>query len=223
MVKPPDVVFETTTLAEQVYHHLLERISTGVYVSGQRLPERELVASLGVSRTPIREALLRLSEYGLVDFEGRVAMVRRLSLGDVRNLYQVRRVLELEAVRLACGRITADDFAGWAAADPVDVASNDSTEYAAQCHRLDALIHRTIAERAGNSLLAHKLRKLHHRVLLVCRPSPGRLNELRAIMAAFRANDRRDARRAMLVHLKAAYRIQRQTAKSSRPSAAYAA
>jgi DNA-binding GntR family transcriptional regulator len=206
-------LFTTATLATQVYDHLLRQISSGALPPGQPLREVELSQQLGVSRTPVREALLRLTEYGLVEGEGRSARVRRPTAAEVVHLFQVRRALEREAVRLACGRLTAADFARLAAADPNELADTD--EFEAACYRFDLELHRTIAERCGNPLLAAKLRKLHDRVQLVHKPVADRrsrlareLAEHRAIIAALRAGDRRAARRAVCEHLAAACRSQ---------------
>src|SRR5690348_16229393 len=111
-------VFKTATLADLVYEYLLRRISTGAYTAQAPLRELDLVARLGVSRSPIREALLRLTEHGLVEVVGRSARVRSLNPEDLLHVYQVRKVLEGEAVRLACGRLSAEDFARLEALTP---------------------------------------------------------------------------------------------------------
>lgn len=208
--------FSSTSLATQVYDHLLRKIATGDYQPGHLLRESELSEELGVSRTPVREALLRLIEYGMVEGTGRSAQVRRMSTSDVVHLFQVRRALELEAVRLACGKLTSDDFARLAAADPGE--PTDDPEFAHACQRFDFELHRTIAERSGNPLLALKIRKLHDRVQLVCRPTVERLIEHRVIIEALRAEDCRASRRAMARHLTLACRSQlKQLRKAARP------
>lgn len=221
----PPAALTTATLATQVYEHLLRQISTGFYPPGQPLREADLSDQLGVSRTPIREALLRLTEYGLVEGEGRSARVRCLTADEVVHLYQVRRALELEAARLACGRLTDDDFARLAAADPNELA--DSDEFEAACYRFDMALHRTIAERSGNPLLAQTLRRLHDCVQLVHKPVADRrsrlareLAEHRAIIAALRAEDRRAARRAVSEHLAAACRTQVRCIQAAAPAGA---
>src|SRR5204863_2411124 len=74
--------------------------------AGGRLVTRELAQRFAVSHTPIREALITLAGIGIVDLlPNRGAVVRRVSRQEVREVCQVRRVLECEAARLACGRI----------------------------------------------------------------------------------------------------------------------
>jgi DNA-binding GntR family transcriptional regulator len=224
-VMPADPVsFSTATLASQVYEHLLRQISTGAYRPGHPLVERDLVVELGVSRTPIREALLRLTDYGLVEGEGRSARVRQLTPAEVIDLYRVRRSLETEAVRQACGRLTPDDFARLDAAAPAGVA--DSDEFEAACYRFDMELHRTVAERSGNPLLARMLRQLHDCVQLVHKPVADRrgrlvreLEQHRAIVAALRAGDAAAARRAMLAHLRTSCQTQVRCLSAADPAA----
>ena len=100
------------TLSRQVYDHLLRRIFDGGLVSGSPLREVDLAARLGVSRTPIREALGRLAEYGVVETRpNHGAIVRRLGRDELVHLHQVREALEGMAAEMACGRLDEDDFA----------------------------------------------------------------------------------------------------------------
>lgn len=207
-------MFTTTTLADQVYEHLLRQISTGAYPARAPLRELDLVAQLGVSRTPIREALLRLAEYGLVEIAGRGARVRCLSEQDVVHIYQVRKALEAEAVRLACGRLTPADFARLEALRPAG-RDADSPEFEAACFELDRELHRLVAERSGNPILAQELRKLHDLVQLVHKPVADRrgrlareLREHLQIIAALKAGDRAAGRKALLEHLRSACKTQ---------------
>jgi DNA-binding GntR family transcriptional regulator len=204
-------LFQTRTLADQVYDHLLRQISTGVFPPGTPLRELDLVAQLGVSRTPIREALLRLAEYGLLEMAGRSVQVRRLSPEDVQHVFQVREALEGEAIRQACGRLTAEDFTRLETL--VADCGEATPDRVAACIELDITLHRLIALRSGNPILAREIRKLHDLMQLAHKQvaDSGRLaRELhchRAIIAALRAGDRRGSCRALLGHL----RLARQT------------
>lgn len=202
----------STPLSTQLYDRILARISTGVYPPGKQLKELELCKEFNVSRTPLREALFRLVDYGVVENTGRIARVAVLSERDVKELFEVRRVLELEAIRLACGKLTADDFELLDKSDPGEY--RDSPEFVVACQNFDLQLHRMIGARSGNGLLARKLRKLHDRVQLVCRPTVERLHEHREIVAALRAGDRRAAIRAMKVHLGLALKSQLKKASS---------
>ncbi|MFN9716000.1 MAG: GntR family transcriptional regulator [Planctomycetota bacterium] len=211
----------TSTIAEQAYHCILERISTGVYRSGYVLKEQELSEELGISRTPIREALQHLVQYGLVEEFGRSLRVRILGPDDVFHLYQVRRLLELEAVRLAFGRLTEEDFERLDACDPGEIS--DTPEFVQACQQFDLELHRTISERSGNPLLAFKIRKLHDRVQLVCRPTTQRLVEHREIIAALKGDDCQAAVQAMANHIDSALRSQMASAIQDMPPESFGA
>src|SRR5918994_7649165 len=87
-----------------------EAIIDGRLAPGQRLKEEELARELGMSRTPVREALLMLQSEGLVEsIPRRGATVRSYAVGDLDDVYQLRALLEGYAARRAAGRISADD------------------------------------------------------------------------------------------------------------------
>src|SRR5579884_3733200 len=207
-------VFKTVTLADQVYEYLLRRISTGVYPPKSPLREPDLVERLGVSRSPIREALLRLTEHGLVEAVGRSARVRNLSAEDLVHIYQVRKALEGEAIQLACGRLTPDDFARLQALVPREQGCA-TPEFESACFELDHELHRLIAERSGNPILAQEMRKLHDLVQLVHKPVADRhdllsreLREHLQIIDRLKAGDRAGSRKALLEHLRLACKSQ---------------
>ena len=89
-----------------------EAIIHGRLSPGQRLKEEELARELGMSRTPVREALLMLQSEGLVELlPRRGATVRSYALDDLDDTYQLRAVLEGYAARRAATRISAEDVA----------------------------------------------------------------------------------------------------------------
>ena len=102
------VVDETTQWrgkAEAAYEQLRTDIEDGVLEAGRELPETELVAYTGASRTPVREAVRRLAAEGLVDLLPRRApTVSRISLRSARALFDFRRLLEPESIRLVAER-----------------------------------------------------------------------------------------------------------------------
>lgn len=95
-------------LREWVCKKLKQRIVNGTLVPGQRLVERDIAEQLHVSRVPVREALRTLESEGLVTAEpgSRSMIVRRLSLRDVNELFDVREALEVFAARQAAVRAT---------------------------------------------------------------------------------------------------------------------
>lgn len=93
-------------LADQVYHTLRDYLGSRVLRPGQPLQEASLAARLGVSRTPVREALSRLLSEGLISVEGRSFMVPILSDVDVDEIYQLRGILEPAALALVAKLIS---------------------------------------------------------------------------------------------------------------------
>jgi DNA-binding GntR family transcriptional regulator len=86
-------------LGDQVYLALRANLRNGKILPGYPLQEVQLAAQLGVSRTPVREALTRLASEGLVCSDGRSFAVPELNLQNVDDIYEVRFLLEPEAVR----------------------------------------------------------------------------------------------------------------------------
>jgi DNA-binding GntR family transcriptional regulator len=201
------------TLADQVYDHLLRGISSGELSPSTPLRELELVAVLGVSRTPIREALARLAEYGLVEvLSNRTTYVRRLSKRAVVQIYAVRQVLERLAVRLACPRLTAEDLRRLEALVP-EPTRRRTEAFVNACYEFDIELHRTIASASDNPILAAEIRKLHDLIQLVHKPVADRgqrlnreLEQHKKILDCLKARDRAGCARALVEHLRAACR-----------------
>ena len=86
--------FKTISLATQVFEKLEDDIITGVYPRGEILTELKMVEQLGVSRTPIREALRRLEEERLIAESGKGSVVLGITLEDLVDLMEVRQRIE---------------------------------------------------------------------------------------------------------------------------------
>jgi DNA-binding GntR family transcriptional regulator len=98
------------SVVDQVHADLLERIVAGELAPGSRLRQEALAAELGVSRTPLREALARLVSEGLVEFvPNRGATVARRDFNDMNQAWRARLVLEPGAARLAAERRDAKE------------------------------------------------------------------------------------------------------------------
>lgn len=97
--------------ATDAYHLIRRAIVEGAYPPGQRLVEQRLAEEHGLSRTPVREALRMLQAEGLVDFErNRGAAVRRLTVDDIADIYELRSRLEGYACERAAVRATDDQI-----------------------------------------------------------------------------------------------------------------
>ena len=120
-----------STGGETVYLTLRARILSGQLSANTMLREQALAAELGVSRTPVREALRRLDEAGLVTFvPNRGATVVSWTVEELRETYMVRAGLESRAAGLAASRITAEELDRLAtlidAMEPVLSADDDA-------------------------------------------------------------------------------------------------
>jgi DNA-binding GntR family transcriptional regulator len=102
---PPPGPLQIQSVVDHVYAALRERILSGDLARGTRLRQAMLADELGVSRTPLREALRRLATEGLVEFSpNRGATVSELDFGDMRHAWSARVALEPGAARLAAER-----------------------------------------------------------------------------------------------------------------------
>ncbi|HJT79470.1 MAG TPA: GntR family transcriptional regulator [Gemmataceae bacterium] len=148
---------------QAVVQSLLADVFQGQLRAGQHLVTQELAERFGVSHTPIREALIALAGIGIIDLlPNRGAVVRQVTARDVYEICEVRRVLECEAARRACGQIRiaelhalADDMGRLTAVAPASAA-----RFIQQARALDSRLHDLIAESAGNAFLAKELSRL---------------------------------------------------------------
>jgi DNA-binding GntR family transcriptional regulator len=99
---------ERRVLTDDVADSIREAVLSGRLKGGDRLIEDELAESLGVSRGPIRQAIFRLQQEGLVVHEThRGATVAQVSIEDAAEIYSLRQALERLAIAQACDRATA--------------------------------------------------------------------------------------------------------------------
>jgi DNA-binding GntR family transcriptional regulator len=97
------------TIGEMVYGVLREAIVTGAFAPGEWLRQEALAEAIGVSRIPVRTALLQLEAEGLVNFHPhRGARVRTLSTAQIDEIYRLRMLLEPYALRLSMARMTPE-------------------------------------------------------------------------------------------------------------------
>lgn len=191
--------------SDRAYRTLLDQIQSGELPPGAVLGEVEQAARLGVSRTPLREALGRLAADGLVAQQSaRVTVVTHVDLDDIRALFDVRRALEESAARLAAERGDAAAFSAladeFARADLV--GGRDA--YYALIARFDELLDASVA----NDYLTSALRSVRThlvRVRRLARDDPRRLaasvDEHRLIASAIALRDADLAAHATHVHL----------------------
>ncbi|HEU4473359.1 MAG TPA: GntR family transcriptional regulator [Gemmatimonadales bacterium] len=144
---------EARTLSEQVYRAVRARIMDGALAPGAFLREKDL-ESMGVSRTPIREALGRLASEGFLErLPHRGFRVPEESLGNLLELYPIVASLELLAGRLALERFTAADIAELKEVNRRLGEAQDRGDVRAMLAQNERF-HRIVSERGGNRRLA---------------------------------------------------------------------
>jgi DNA-binding GntR family transcriptional regulator len=148
---------------QTIVESLLAEVCQGLLRAGEHLVTRELAERFGVSHTPIREALIALTGIGIVDLlPNRGAIVRKVSADEVREICEVRRVLECEATRCACGQIRLaelHDLAG-ELRRLQSLRPKRGNGFIDQARAVDNRLHDLIAASCGNRFLAQELGRL---------------------------------------------------------------
>jgi GntR family transcriptional regulator, rspAB operon transcriptional repressor len=142
-------------LHEHAYELIRRALVGRKWADGKPLLEDELARDLSMSRTPVREALIRLSIAGLVEPTANGYVVPRLSLRDIREYYELRILLEPQAAALAAQAPSA----GFTRLLESDVFTHDHVE----AQRFSDF-HVTIAEAAGNAALASLITMVNDRI-----------------------------------------------------------
>lgn len=148
---------------QTIVESLLADVFQGRLRAGEHLVAQDLARRYGVSQTPIREALIALAGIGIIDLlPNRGAIVRRVTPLEVREVYQVRRILECAATRSACGRIDLTDLHALAAdlKRLMSVKARAGNGFIQDARAVDSRLHDLIAESCGNSFLAKELGRL---------------------------------------------------------------
>lgn len=153
-----EITQDGSPLSDSVYETLRTSICVGDYPAGSRLVQDQLAADLGVSRTPIREALTRLARDGYVRrVPGSGFVVRSPRTADVAEVFQVRRSLEPLALRLAFDNLQPHDLSLLRRLDAeAQLPSWSSIDYHASNRRL----HLALIDRCPNRLLVRIIEEL---------------------------------------------------------------
>lgn len=154
------VMDEFLPLREVVFNTLRKAILTGQLKPGDRLMEVPLAKRLGVSRTPIREAIHKLEQEGLVTMiPRRGAEVARITERSLQDVLEVRRALDVLSVELACERITEEKIRDLQVACEQFEQATSSGDTAAIA-KADVAYHDIIVEAAGNQRLQQLVNNL---------------------------------------------------------------
>jgi len=207
---------------QTIVESLLADVFQGELRAGTRLVTQELARRYRVSHTPIREALITLAGIGIIDLlPNRGAVVRKVTPHEVREVCQVRRALECQAVRSACRRIDLAELHNLALElrRLSAVKARSERRFIQKARALDSRLHDLIAESCGNAFLAKELSRL--KILFrafrdvswehdEARDDYHRLSEEAhehlAIVEGLLAGDPKEAARAMARHIRSGAR-----------------
>ena len=194
--------------ADKAYRELRARILDNSMPSGEQFTEEELAAMLHMSRTPTREAMLRLAGEGLVEVRPRHGMrVKPVSQVDMREIYEVLTALESTAAALAAARSDQGESVALLRASIRDMDAALERDDLAAWAAADERFHTLLVEAAGNSRLTELVQTYvgqSHRVRMLTlrlRPKPSMSNrDHEAVVDAVEAHDARRAREIHYAH-----------------------
>lgn len=192
------------------YARILDEIRAGTLNPGDRLTEADIAERLGISRTPVREAMRQLQSDGLITHTPRLgSTIRKLDYSEVSELYEMRAVLESTAAR----------FSARAASDvEVDelISIHEAMCAATNTHLLDQLnqqFHRCLLDAARNRFLLSAVRSIEKTLLIL---GPSTFNESdrttqsnqehEQLLNAISSRNPADAEQAMRLHIESAHR-----------------
>ena len=196
-------------LADQVTTSLREAIASGQFEPGEKVDQNQLAQDLGVSLTPVREALKALQFEGFVVLRPhRGAFIVKISPRDIHEIYEVRKLLETEVVRHATPLMPDSVLAGvesYLAETRTRFEAGDGTVH----FESDVQFHETIASYEQNALMRELLAGLSKRILAIRRFALGRpgphlmesWQEHSSILLAIRQRDADQAADLMWSHL----------------------
>lgn len=191
-------VYEDRSLRGKVFERLREDILSGVYKEKEELREVSIGEELGVSRTPVREALRQLELEGLVKIiPNKGAYVTGITQADVRDIYKIRSMLEGLCARWATGHITEEQMTEL---EEIILLSEFHLKKAGECADqvsvLDGRFHKVLYEASNSRIMEHVLSDFHKYVKMARRLSVGSksraeksVEEHRSILEAIKRKD----------------------------------
>ena len=201
------------SIADQIFENLEHDILAGKYTRGEVLSELRLSEELGVSRTPIREAIRRLQQENILEDTGHGVVVIGISKEDVRDMYEIRRRVEGLAAARAAQNVTDEDLQRMR--DALDLQhfyiEKDGSDNSAQIRNLDSDFHELLYESCGSRTYSSVLLSMHRKIMKYRRVSVK--NHTRAVQAyeehvaiyeALAAHDSDRAEKAAAYHVEKA-------------------
>lgn len=207
----PRIAGAAASSREKAYAYLRDHVLIDAAMQGQFLNEQKLAAEIGVSRTPVREALLLLASDGLVNLiPQRGAYIPAVTGREISELMEMRGALESLGARLAIasGNVPLEAMAEILACQ-AELPDNLEPEAAREFILLDALFHQLLVDAAGNELMSRTYSKLHVRQMLVGVAALSRITgrrrhvceEHQEILEALKVGEVQQAQQAIERHL----------------------
>ena len=203
--------YKTISLANQVYERIESNILNGVYAKGEIISESKLSEELGVSRTPIREALAKLENDLLIGDSPAGTVVLGITENDVKDMFVVKRKLEVIATTMAAKNISEHGIA-----QLKDILEQQEfyagKQNADKVRDLDTEFHDIIYDECGSPIFKAILSPIHHKLMKYRQASlchEGRIlhsvEEHRDIYDAICSRDAARVEGLMLTHVEHAY------------------
>ncbi|MUL40411.1 GntR family transcriptional regulator [Streptomonospora sp. PA3] len=205
-----------TSATDRAYRYAKDAILARRYAGGDLISEGDIAAGVGVSRTPVREALLRLEAEGLVRlYPKRGALVVPVSQDEIDDVVETRRLVEAHTAQKAAGAESAEREALAHRLAELLECMRAEVEGDRQAFVLaDREFHREIVAASGNAILAGLYDSLRDRQLRMMKEGVRTVSRMRrnidehaAILAAIRAGDAESARNAVQEHLDGAAQL----------------
>jgi DNA-binding GntR family transcriptional regulator len=192
-------ILKAVSLREQIYEHLRERIRTGQFTFEDRFVDVDIAAQFGVSRMPVREALMQLVHDGAIESTSRGFVLRRYSDQEIADIFEIRRLLEPAAAEIAARKMTESALEIMESAIQAGITASIADDFTNFVVANAAFREAWIAQVPNKQLIAALSRYFDHvqiirLVTLSQRPVRDNvLGRLREIHDAFRAGDARRA------------------------------
>ena len=197
------------SLSSRVFHTIREDILNGKYQANEELKEKSIGEEMGVSRTPVREALRQLELEGLVHIiPNKGAFVENVTLKDIKDIYEIRSLLEGLCARWAANNITKEQLEELE--ETVFLSDfHFSKENWDQMVELDNRFHEIVYEACGSKELTRVLRDYHHYLQRIRKITLEQKTRARASMdehckiaEALKARDAAEAERCASIHIR---------------------
>lgn len=202
---------KTVSLADQVFEHLEKDILSGNYQRGDILTETKLSQELGVSRTPIREALRRLEQEHIIAESGKGCIVIGITDKDLKDIYEIRTALECLASAKAAQNRTDEQLSELKEALELQEFYLEKRD-AEQIKKMDNRFHNTVYSLSGSTVFCDTLIPLHKKIQKYRRASVENrsravesVKEHRKIYEAIAAGDIDAAQKYTTEHIRNAY------------------